>query len=153
MVPLTPFFHLCDLQKSRFRRNIFWTEKLKCAHTVQGTAKVPLTLFSPVRPPEIEISKKYFLDPKTKMYAYSSGNRDVTVNTFFSAVRPPEIEISKKYFWTEKRKCAHTVQKNAMVPLTPFTCATSRNLDIEEKFLDQKTKIRVYSSDVKEKIF
>ena len=31
LVELTSFFHLCDLQKSRYRRKMFWTEKRKKA--------------------------------------------------------------------------------------------------------------------------
>ena len=75
------------------------------------------------------------------MRAHCSGISDGTVDTFLLPVRPPEIEISKKYFWIEKRKSAHTVQGTAMVPLTlPFTCATSRNRDIEEIFFGPKNE-------------
>ena len=119
MVPLTPSFHLCDLYKLRYQRNIFWTEKRNCAQTVQGTAMVPLTPSFHLCDLQKSRYRRIFLDRKTKMRAHCFGNRDGTVDTFLSPVRPPKIEISKKYFWTEKRKCAHTVLGNAMVPLTP----------------------------------
>ena len=43
LVPLTPPFHLFDLQKSRFQKKLFWTEKRKCSYTDEGTSLVLLT--------------------------------------------------------------------------------------------------------------
>ena len=68
LASLTPPFHQCDIQISRYWWQIFWTEKQKCSHTVQVIALAPQTTpFLRTRPPEIEISKKNWLHRKTKM--------------------------------------------------------------------------------------
>ena len=120
LVQLTPPFHLCDPLKLRYRRKTFWTEKRKFSQTVKGNALVPLTPLLAVRPPEIEISKKNFLDRKTILLVYFFCCRVCTIDTSLSPERSPEIEISKKKFKTEKRKFSNTFNGNTLVLLTPL---------------------------------
>ncbi len=91
-------------------------------------------------------------------------------------MRLPEIERLKNFFWTKKRKCSHTAQGTAFLPLTlPFhlmqeieksfrpkkenaricskhrvgTADTSLSplRDFEKKCLDRKTKMLAYCSE------
>ena len=82
LIPLSPPFHRCNLQKSRYRRKFFLTKTkmiVSCSGYRVGTIDTSL---SPVRPVEIEISKKNILNWKTKILASCSGYRVGTVNTF-----------------------------------------------------------------------
>ena len=113
-------FHLCDILKFRFWRKIFRTEKRKCAHTVLGIgwyrSHLPFT-WATSRNWDIEKnffgqkSKKFFLEKKSKIFLDKNEN---TRKLF----REPGW-----YRW-------HLL----------FTCATSRNRDIEETFFGPKNK-------------
>ena len=93
---------------------IYWTEKRKSSHCSGHRVGTADTFLLPVRPPEIEISKKNLLDRKTKMLAYCLEYRVFTTDT---SLLP--CDISKKNFWTEKRIDSHTAHSTALVPLTP----------------------------------
>ena len=93
----------------RYRRNIFWSEELKCSHTVQGTALISLT---PLFHQSILQKTRY-----------------------------------RKKFWTknENARILLRVQRCYLLLLF-FIIATSRYVDIEESFLERKTKMLVYYS-------
>ena len=102
MVPLTPSFYLCDLQKSRYRRNIFWTEKQKCAHCLGNRDCTGDTFLSPVRPQEIEILKKNFGSEK-RNYAHTvQGIAMVPLTLFFHLCELRKSRYQRKNFLTEK---------------------------------------------------
>ena len=119
LIPLSSSFYRCNLQKSRYRRKNFLDEKTKmlasCSGHRVGTVDASL---SPVRPPEIEISKKIIWTVKRK-WSHCLGHRVSTVDTSLLPMQPPEIEILKKYFFPEKRKWSHPLQGTALVRLTP----------------------------------
>ena len=131
-------FNLCDLQKLRYWRKIFITEKRKCANTVQGIELVQL--IPPFLLSDLQKSKywrKIFWTEKRKSSHTNQGIGLVPLTPPFHMCDPQISRYRSKIFWTEKRKCSHTIQGNWLVPLT---CATSRYWDIEGKFLEPKNE-------------
>ncbi len=97
--PLTPFFHLYNLQKSTYRKKI-WDRKTNvftyCLGHRVSTADTSLSL---VQPPEIVISTETFWNQKTNILAYCLGHRVGTADTSLSPLQSTEIDISTENFW------------------------------------------------------
>ena len=128
---MTPLFYLCKISK----KNLFDRKTKILAHYSGQRVGTADTILSLVRPLEIEISKKNFWAEKRKCSKTAQG-------TMFGPLTPFTCERYQKIMLWPKNENARILLR---LPLwhglhLPFTCATFRNWDIEEKFIGPKNE-------------
>ena len=137
LVPLTPHFHLCNLQNSRYWKKLL-DRKTKilpyCSWYCLSSADISFTCAT-----ARNRYQKKVLDRKIKNHSNWSVHCVGTVNSSLLPVR----DIEEINFWTKKWKYSQTAQCTSLAPLTsPFyLCEISK-----KKILDRKTKILAYCS-------
>ena len=139
LIPLSPPFHRCNLQKSRYRRKLFGPKNDNAFIMFRAPLKHRWYLpFTFATPRNRNIEEKIFTEKQIIQFKAPRWQP-------FTCTSPRNRDIEKKFGSKDKN-----VRILFRVPRwygwhLPFTCASPSNRDIKS-FLDQKTKMFAYGS-------